>query len=86
MKDGYISKYNERNYAIKTRKLEKRDIGQHKNRDETWEIPSPVCCNSIVEGRKIKEEEIETTKEILEKTFWNPFKEKKKRKKKDDPS
>ncbi len=86
MKDGYISKYQERNYAPKIRKLEKSDIKKHQNRDESRKETEPSNCNSNVQSGKEQEEKIETTKEILEKTFWNPFKEKKKRKSKDDPS
>jgi hypothetical protein len=82
MKDGYISKYNERNYAPKIRKLEKRTKIQHKNRDESGKETEPSCCNSSIKSREIKEEIVV----LEEKTYWNPFKEKKKRKSKDDPS
>lgn len=51
-----MSKYEERNYAPKARKLEKSDFKQYSNRSESWEASSSGCCDSLQKSREEQEE------------------------------
>jgi hypothetical protein len=53
-----MSKYQERNYAPKERKIEKSDLGKYKNRDARWQAPETSYCDCILESWEITEEEV----------------------------
>lgn len=51
-----MEQYQEQNYAIKTRKLEKNDLKKHKNRDCQREAREASRCNSLFQSGEGKEE------------------------------
>lgn len=54
--EKYMRQYNERNYAFKERKLEKRDLVKYINRSECRQTAEASCGDSDEQSRKIKEE------------------------------
>ncbi len=55
----YISSYQERNYAPKSRKVEKGDLAKHSDRSSSWKTPETSSCNSIQQSGKVEEEVVE---------------------------
>lgn len=64
--EKYLSKYGERNYAPKVRKIEKSDLAEYSNRSQCWQTSEASCSNSIQQSRQEQEETLE---EILDKTY-----------------
>ena len=52
----YMDQYQEKNYAVKSRKLEKDDLVKHQDRSQCRETAKTSGCHSNVESGKVQEE------------------------------
>ena len=55
----YMNQYQERNYAPKSRKIEKNDLFQYSNGNPSWKTPKTVGCDCVQQSRKELEKTIE---------------------------
>ena len=53
-----MSRYQERNYAPKDRKVEKGNLPKHSNGSESRKTSEASCCDSLLCCKKISEKEV----------------------------